>query len=110
MMGSALYISIKNPPHDLDTMMNGKALAKAWKTLDAVAESIGVPPINKLCNSSWKAPEKGLPVFEKYLQYVATNPTSIPDAPEVTEDLKDVLRLIGEAQRLGTKWRLMLDY
>lgn len=109
-MGSALYISVKNPPRELDTMMNGKALARAWEALDAAAQGIGVPPISKLCNSSWKAPEKGLPVFEKYLEYVATRPTNIPNAGEVIEDLKDVLRLIGEAQRLGTKWRLMLDY
>ena len=91
-------------------MMNGKALAGAWQALDGAAESIGVPPINKLCNSSWKAPEKGLPVFEKYLQYVETHSANIPDAAEVIEDLKDVIRLIGEAQKLGTKWRLMLDY
>jgi hypothetical protein len=109
-MGSALYISIKDPPRELDTMMSGKALAGAWETLDAAAETIGVPPINKLCNSSWKAPEKGLPIFEKYLEYVAAHPTGMPDAAEVIEDLKDVLRLIGVAQGLGTKWRLMLDY
>jgi|SRR6516164_5462230 hypothetical protein len=109
-MGSALYVSIKNPPAELDTMMNGKALAKAGETLDAAAESIGVPPINKLCNASWKAPEKGLPIFETYLQYVETHTASVPNAAEVAEDLKDVVRFIGEAHKLGTKWRLMLDY
>ena len=109
-MGSALYVSIKNPPSDLDTMMDGKALAKAWESLDAVASQLGVPSINKLCNNSWKASEKGLPVFEKYLQYVVAHPNDVPNAPEVIEDLKDVLKLIGEAHRLGTKWRLLLDY
>ena len=109
-MGSALYISIKNPPPDLDTMMNGKALAKAWEALDAVAAKLGVPPLNKLCNNSWKAPEKGLPAFEKYLQYVKTNPTAVPNAHEVIEDLKDVIRLVSAARGLGTKWRLLLDY
>ena len=109
-MGSALYVSIKNPPVDLDTMMSGKALAKAWTALDAAAESIGVPSIGKLCNASWKAPEKGLPIFEQYLRYVEAQPASVADAGEVIEDLKDVVRLIGEAQKLGTKWRLMLDY
>lgn len=109
-MGSALYISIKDAPPDLDTMMNGKALAKAWEALDLVAANIGEPPMNKLCNNSWKAPEKGLPVFEKYLEYVVAHPADVPDAPEVIEDLKDVIRLIGEARSLGTKWRLLLDY
>jgi len=109
-MGSALYVSIKNPPSDLDTMMNGKALAKAWEALDTVAPKLGVPSITKLCNNSWKAPEKGLPAFEKYLQYVETNPTAVPSAQEVIEDLKDVIRLISVAQCLGTKWRLLLDY
>ena len=109
-MGSALYISIKDPPSNLDTMMSGKALAKAWEALDLVAAKIGAPPMNKLCNNSWKAPEKGLPVFEKYLQYVVAHPADVPDSVEVIEDLKDVIRLIGEAKSLGTKWRLLLDY
>jgi len=109
-MGSALYISIKNPPSTLDTMMDGKALARAWEALDVVAAKINEPNINKLCNSSWKAPEKGLPIFEKYLQYVIANPSEVPDAPSVIDDLKDIIRLIAEAQNLGTKWRLLLDY
>jgi len=109
-MGSALYVSIKNPPPALDTMMNGKALARAWEALDVVAAKIGEPPLNKLCNNSWKAPEKGLPIFQRYLQHITAHPADVPDAPEVIEDLKDVVRLIGEAQSLGTKWRLLLDY
>jgi hypothetical protein len=90
--------------------MDGKSLARAWHVLDVIANQIGVPPLNKLCNNAWKAPEKGLPVFEKYLRYIEANPNSVPNAPEVIEDLKDVLKLIGEAHRLGTKWRLLLDY
>lgn len=109
-MGSALYVSIKDKPADLDTLMNGKALARAWDALDALAPALGVLPISKLCNASWKSPDKGRPDIEKYLAHVHANPESVPDAPEVVEDLKDVLRLIGEAGKLGTKWRLMLDY
>jgi len=109
-MGSALYVSIKDKPDDLDTFMNGKALARAWDALDALAPTLGILPVSKLCNASWKSPEKGLPDIEKYLAYVQQNPASVPDASEVIEDLQDVARLIGEARKLGTKWRLMLDY
>lgn len=109
-MGSALYVSIKDKPDDLDTSMNGKALARAWDVLDALAPTLGALPISKLCNASWKNPDKGRPDIEKYLAHVRANPASVPDAPDVIEDLEDVLRLIGDAQKLGTKWRLMLDY
>jgi hypothetical protein len=109
-MGSALYVSIKDRPADLDWMMNGKPLARAWDALDAIAQAADVPPISKLCNASWKLPDKGLLVFQKYLAFVEANPANIPDAPDVIDDLKDVVRLIGEAKRLNSKWRLMLDY
>lgn len=109
-MGSALYISIKDCPSELDTMMNGKAIASAWDVLDGVAESLGVPPINKICNNAWKAPEKGIPVFEKYLAYVQENSSDIEDHEAVADDLRDIIRLINEAKRLNTKWRLLLDY
>lgn len=109
-MGSALYISIKDKPGDLDTFMNGKALARAWDELDALAPTLGALPISKLCNASWKSPAKGRPDFEKYLAHIRSNPASVPDAPAVIDDLEDVVRLIGEAEKLATKWRLMLDY
>ena len=54
-------------------------------------------------------PDKGLVIFEKYLAFVQANPKTVPDAKHVIEDLRDVLRLIGEAKRLDTKWRLLLD-
>ncbi len=109
-MGSALYISIKDKPKELDSFMNGKALARAWEALDRISEELKLPNLNKLCNNAWKAPEKGIPIFESYLAYVTKHPDSVPDAEEVVEDLRDVIRLIGEAGKLGTKWRLLLDY
>lgn len=109
-MGSALFVSIKDKPADLDWMMNGKPLARAWDALDVVASLIAVPDLNKLCSSAWKNPDKYLPIFEKYLAHVEANPASVPDASNVIDDLKDVVRLVGEAKRLGTKWRLVLDY
>ena len=109
-MGSALYISIKDKPASLDTDMDGKALARAWDALNPIADKLGIPNLDKLCTTAWKAPDKGLPVFEKYLAYVTEHPDSVPDADDVLEDIKDIVRLIGEAAKLGTKWRLLLDY
>ncbi len=109
-MGSALYISIKDCPSDLDTLMNGKALAKAWDALNPIAEKLKLPNLDKLCNNAWKAPDKGLPVFEAYLAYVTQNPASVPNGEDVAEDLRDIIRLIAAAAKAGTKWRLLLDY
>ena len=109
-MGSALYVSIKDKSSNLDTLMNGKALARAWEALDQIAEKLKLPNLNKLCNNVWKSPEKGLPIFEAYLTYITQYPESVPDTEGVVEDLKDIIRLIGEASKLGTKWRLLLDY
>jgi hypothetical protein len=109
-MSLALFISIKDKPDGFEDYMCGKFLAHAWDALDVIAPIINIPVMNKLCNSAWKNPDKGLPIFEKYLDYIRQNPSSVPDSLEVIEDLEDVLRLIGEAKRLNTKWRLLLDY
>lgn len=109
-MGTALYVSIKDAPKDLDTFMDGKSLARAWEAFDPIADKLGLPNFNKLCSTAWKSPEKGLQTFSAYLAYVQQHPESVPDSSDVIDDLKDVVSLIGEAQKLGTKWRLLLDY
>lgn len=109
-MGNALYIVIKDKPDDFDGFMNGKDLARAWDALNVIAAIIDVPTIDKLCNNAWKNPDKGLPIFQKYLDYIKENPTSVENSNYVLEDLEDVLRLIGEAKNLQSKWRLCLDY
>lgn len=109
-MGSALFIAIKEKPSDLETFMDGKSLARAWKSLDAAATVLGIPSITKLCNNAWKNPDKGIPVFEQYLAYVREHTDQFERPDYVIDDLNDVIRLIKEAQRLGTKWRLLLDY
>ncbi|MDO8414704.1 MAG: hypothetical protein Q7S87_00685 [Agitococcus sp.] len=109
-MGNALYIEIKDKPDDFDSFMNGKDLARAWDALNVIAAIINVPTIDKLCNNAWKNPDKGLPIFQKYLDYIKENPTSVENSNYVIEDLEDVLRLIGEAKNFSSKWRLWLDY
>ena len=109
-MGTALFISIKDKPASLDVEMDGNALARAWEALNPIAEKLAIPDLDKLCTAAWKAPVKGLPIFQKYLAYVVEHPDSVPDAAHVIEDLKEIVRLIGEASKLGTKWRLSLDY
>lgn len=109
-MGSALYVSIQNKPSTLDTDMNGKPLAHAWEALDTISTELNIPNLDKLTTGAWKLPEKGLPVFQAYLNYVVEHPDSVPDSEGVKEDLKDVIRLLEEAARHQTKWRLMLDY
>jgi len=74
LMSSALYISIKDKPKDLDTFMSGKALASAWEALNPIADKLKLPTMDKLCNNAWKAPEKGLSIFESYLAYITEYP------------------------------------
>jgi hypothetical protein len=109
-VGSALYIELKDAPPDLDTFMHGKPLARSWEALDAIAETLGIPSMTKMVVPNWRAPDKWIPVFEAYLAHVRSNPGSVKDADGVIHDFESVLRLLGEAQRGKTKWRLMVDY
>jgi hypothetical protein len=60
--------------------------------MNVIAAIIDVPTIDKqLCSNAWKNPDKGLPVFQKYLDYIKENPTSVK-IRNVIEDLEDVLR------------------
>lgn len=109
-MCPALFIALKDKPDDVELLMNGRALSKAWEAFDIIAEELSLPNFNKLCSSAWKSPEKGLPIFEAYLQYITQHPDSVKNHDAVTADLQDVVRLIREAAKFGTKWRLIVDY
>ena len=109
-MGSALYVELKDAPPGLDTFMHGKPLARSWEALDGVAEILGVPSITKIVVPNWRLPDKWIPVFEAYLAHVRSNPASVKDAEGVIHDFESVLRLLREAQRTKTKWRIMVDY
>ena len=109
-MGAALYIELKEVPAGLNTLMNGKALSKSWEELDCVAATLGIPSITKICIPNWRLPDKWISVFESYRDYVNANPTCVQNPDGVIDDLQSVLRLLTEAKRVKTKWRLMVDY
>ena len=109
-MGSALYIELKDAPPGLDTFMHGKPLAKSWEALDVVAQTLGVPSMTKIVVPNWRLPDKWIPVFEAYLSHVKSNPGSVKDAEGVIDDFESILRLLHEAQRAKSKWRLWVDY
>jgi hypothetical protein len=110
LVGSALYIELKDAPPGLDTFMHGKPLARSWGALDVVAEKLGIPSLTKIVVPNWRLPDKWIPVFEAYLAHVKNNPGSVTDADGVIDDLESVLRLLREALRAKSKWRLMVDY
>ena len=109
-MGSALYVELKDEPPGLDTLMNGKPLAKSWQQLDAIAAQLGIPSITKICVPNWRLPDKWIPVFDSYLAHVRDNPGSVSNPDGVIDDLESVARLLREAQRVNSKWRLSVDY
>ncbi len=109
-MGSALYVELKETPSGLDTFMNGKPLAKSWDALDLIGEQIGIATMTKICIPNWRLPDKWITVFVAYLEHIRAHPSSVPDPEGVIVDLEDVVRLLKEAQRAGTKWRLVVDY
>ena len=109
-MGAALYIELKDKPPGLDTFMHGKPLSRSWEALDLVAAELGIPSITKICIPNWRLPDKWIPVFAAYLAHVKSKPDCVEDPDGVIDDFESILRLLEEAQRVKSKWRLMVDY
>jgi len=130
-MGVAYYIVLERDIEGLDTMMDGKSLAKAWDELDTVAGSLGITTLSEFISidpemaaefldevdaESVKLPplkqfssDGGLKTVQALLAHLTANPESAPRAEGVLMDLRECERILSEASREGVKWHFAID-
>jgi hypothetical protein len=121
-MGAAYYIVLERDIAGLDTMMNGKSLARNITTLDKAAREVGVRPLSDFCSMP---PDEVAEIMD-----VAVDPVSLPPLQEFSAreglttlralmprpeaqpallDLKECERILSAAAEQGVGWHFQVD-
>jgi hypothetical protein len=125
-MGVAYFIVLEREIAGLDTMIDGKMLARTAEALDAIAPKLGVRPISEFISLD---PEQAaeflegegvgtddieLPPLKQFsaLDGLATVRAlmSLPEAQPAMHDLQDCERVLTAAGKHGVGWHLEVDF
>jgi hypothetical protein len=121
-MGAAFYIVLETEIDGLDTMMDGKMLARKIDALDPAAKQQGVRPLSEFISMDAEAASDILgddlagidvpPV--KYFSAQEGLATvrallSRPEAQPALQDLKDCERILCAAAQHSIGWHLQVD-
>lgn len=133
-MSAALYIVLERSDPGFDTYVDGKALSRAEADLKALAERLDVTPLmdffsmnpeemlaeaeefntgltkETVPDERWFPAGEGLKTVRALLAHVDANPTAIPSASSVANELSGFQDVLEEAERRGIRWHLSVDY
>jgi hypothetical protein len=121
-MGVAYFIVLEREIDGLDTMMDGKLLARTSEVLDAIATEAGVRPISEfisidpaqaaefLDSDIGDVPLPPLQQFSAEEGLAAVRALlACPEAQPALQDLRDCERILNAAAQHGVGWHLEVD-
>ena len=128
-MGVALYIVLDKEDPGFDAFVNGKAIARETKKLDAISRKLGIPRFDEFISMSseelegilgndakipghqvkWFSADEGLSFIEALVGHIRANPTSVKTQSAVLDDLAEYLEVFQKAKAIGAKWHLNID-
>jgi hypothetical protein len=133
----AFFIVLDREDPGFDTMVNGKFLAKDAEQLGKIADSLGLRQLESYVSYSpeearammedmdvdpdeiaeialpekvWYEPQEGLDWAAKVGAHVRENPSSVKNAAGVQEDLDEYRAVLEQAQAIGARWNLQVDF
>ena len=128
-MGVALYIVLDKEDPGFDPFVNGKAIARETKQLDAISKQLGIPTFDSFISMSsddlegilggevemppqtvkWFSAEEGLSFIDALTKHIRANPASVKSQSAVLEDLGEYAEVLGKIKGIGAKWHLNID-
>jgi hypothetical protein len=128
-MGAALYIVLDHEDPGFDPFVNGKAIAKETRKLDAISKKLGIPTFDSFISMSseelegilgdeaefppqrakWFSAEEGLSFVDALTKHIRANPASVKNQSAVLEDLGEYAEVLGKIKGIGAKWHLNID-
>jgi len=121
-MGAAYFIVLERKIDGLDTIIDGKSLAKTSAVLDAIAPKLGVRPISEFISIDPKQAAEfmdgdvgdiKLPPLQQFSAEdgLATVRALLPrpEAHPVLHDLRGCERILSAAAQHGIHWHLEVD-
>lgn len=135
-MSVAYYIVTREEPEDLDTFVNGKALAHlddgvmeqlceaagVRSLLDFLSqdpeeldefledESIELDADNGFPDADWFDAEEGLTSVRGLLNYLRQHPQALPNSTDIIEDLQEYEAVLLQLATRKIAWHLALDF
>jgi hypothetical protein len=133
-MGVAYFIVLEHKIEGLDTIMDGKCLAKAAEVLDAVAPQLGVRPISEFISTDPEqaaefledegadvgaiklpplqqfAAQEGLTTVRALMTHVQSQPQIVKQADGVIQDLRECEHVLNIAAQHGVGWHFEIDF
>lgn len=121
-MGAAYYIVLEEEIDGLDTMMDGKRLAKQIEILDSAAKELGVRPLTEFLSMDADALADVLgddadgietPLMKQFSAQDGLETIRAllprPEAQPALHDLKDCERILTMAEQHSVGWHLQID-
>lgn len=126
-MSAAFYLVLEDKDSGIDSQVDGKALSRATKRLDAIASSAGVTPLLEFFSvaptevsdllgdvdielppAKWFSAEDGLTTVRALLSGVRAAGEKGDEA--LLADLSAMESVLAQAAERGIRWRLVADY
>jgi len=126
-MGVAYYIVLDNENPGFETLVNGKAVARARDAIYAITEKLGLKGIDDLTSfgdlddefelpeeyretqTPWFEPQEGITWVSAIRESIAANPSAVAEGERVLSDLAEYEALLKRAAEIGAKWHFAMD-
>lgn len=133
-MGVAIFIVTEREIEDLDTFVNGKAIAKikdeAWAQLSKSAgiksmydyvsmnpeelsefiEDAGEEPPDELPPEQWFEPAEGIAWTRTLTEYLKANPKAVKGVDALHEDLEEFAKVFSDLAQHSVRWHFQVDF
>lgn len=132
-MSLAYYIVLDNDEPGFETFVNGKAVAHAIDELDALCVRLGLPILDSFMgqsadeladlldeeielpegedpNAKWFAPRDGIRLLDTLVTAIREHPESVDSADSLIEDLTEYHHVLAQAEAIGARWHLAVDF
>lgn len=129
-MGYALFIVLEREIPEVDSFVNGKALAHAEPELAQIAATLGLQPLMDFFAADpaeyfdeeelgdldlpaapivWHEASEGLPTVEGLLNHLRQQPQALPNSEKVIDDLQECITVLKAAEQHRVRWYLGID-
>ena len=92
---------------DEETGTYNRAAVEKWRQEE---EGDDYVPLPEDADATWFEPTDGLVTVRRLLAHLQTDPSGIPDADGVVQDLQDCERVLESLQESGIRWHLAVDF
>lgn len=129
-MGAALFIVLDDEHPDIDSFVDGKALAREMERLDAISRQLRLPSFDDFVSMpaqhladlleetvetpardvKWHSADEGLAFVQAIASHIRLDPASVKKPADVLDDLAQLIDVLESARAAGARWHFSVDF